>query len=90
MILILKWKLISIILPEDSIAIIRLSLGNTHGNDLILATNIGEKQCRPKNFATNELVHLYVTQGPEVQKVVDPASLARRNYLAKSLSGRKF
>ena len=25
-----------------------------------------------------------------VQKVVDPASLARRNYLAKSLSGRKF
>ena len=27
---------------------------------------------------------------PEVEKVVDPASLARRKYLTKSLSGRNF
>ena len=61
-------------------------------NTNVSAANLGINTSND-TIVFHELINTFTNKGiyrPEVEKVVDPASIARRKYLTKSLSGRNF
>ena len=54
-VLVLEGQLVSVVLPEDGIAVEHILLGDTHGDDLVLFADICEEQSGPKNFSANKL-----------------------------------